>query len=678
MKKLFYCLLLVFIFTNKSYSQFEWKNTGGPFGSGASFLYSNDVFAFVPEHDFLYRSADGVQWEKLDHKVSAKMAVHQDTIVSTLRNDASGPLRFQISFDNGDHWVEKNIPAQLNGNEDVEMSVQGIFFADGSGEKIYVSKDLGDSWDSISTPVKYNEMKMFDDRIFIWGDSLVWRSDEVVENWFNITPPVRSYRAVDDLVSTGTGIMVSADEDLFISHDDGLSWSSMYGLLAPGNDKLTLVGNDVYINFFGVLGRTSDFGIHWDTLVTNFYPRPIHYIGLRDILLLTTYDRGILRWDESADKVVESNDGITKAVIYDLSYGSDKIWAACGNGLFAYDIPTSTWSTKMKLPLTKIETSFVSANEKGWVIYGEYYTNKFYLTEDQGTTWDTIHTEFEITDMQLVDEYFFMFAGRFLRSIDKGISWDTLGFTVLSIEMTSFRDKMYVTCPGGLQYTEDKGLTWNSISTPVKLFRVYSFGDKLYAIDSDQTGYTYFYTSLDAIHWKRATSGVPNIDGYTFWYHFHPLFFRDAQYDYAFLGDIGHFISADGGITWSALETTQTGRDYLIHNDIIYLGGEGMYSTPIEDPFLTAIEGPDAFSNTLNYSISPNPVKDFMNITINGDEVFREIQFSLFDSTGSLLKSQVENSPYNIQMDVRKIPSGIYFLQANSGNQHGMIKVIKN
>jgi hypothetical protein len=112
--------------------------------------------------------------------------------------------------------------------------------------------------------------------------------------------------------------------------------------------------------------------------------------GFKDLYLSTTFNKGVYRWDETAEALMESNDGFSKGYVYDLAVGDDKIWAACGNGVFAFDVPTETWSEKMNLPLPEYEFDFISANNHGWVLVCEVLGSEFYLSENNGLSWDTI------------------------------------------------------------------------------------------------------------------------------------------------------------------------------------------------------------------------------------------------------------------------------------------------
>src|SRR4029450_2539711 len=148
-----------------------------------------------------------------------------------------------------------------------------------------------------------------------------------------ITPPLPHpfpfEEYVVDFVARDSHIIVTAEASLFLSHNNGQSWDITYASSNNSPDKMTIAGDYIYLNIMGALIRSNDFGIHWDTLETHFYPRASSFTGFGDILLMSTYDRGIFRLDESTDEMVESNEGLSKGVVYDLSIGADKIWAVC-------------------------------------------------------------------------------------------------------------------------------------------------------------------------------------------------------------------------------------------------------------------------------------------------------------------------------------------------------------
>ena len=55
-----------------------------------------------------------------------------------------------------------------------------------------------------------------------------------------------------------------------------------------------------------------------------------------------------------------------------------------------------------------------------------------------------------------------------------------------------------------------------------------------------------------------------------------------------------------------------------------------------------------------------------------------EVVLSLYDTKGALVKTKTSVSPENIQMDIRDLPSGVYYLNARIGRDQGTISVMKN
>jgi len=138
MKNLICTLALLCFLVATASSQFDWKTTGGPFGSGSSLLFSNETYAFIPENDFLYRSQDGIHWGNIERNVSEYMFVHDDTLINIVKEKTSGLFRFQISVDDGDSWTVKSLPNGIDTYGDVIMCSHGIYLAQGPKARRYL------------------------------------------------------------------------------------------------------------------------------------------------------------------------------------------------------------------------------------------------------------------------------------------------------------------------------------------------------------------------------------------------------------------------------------------------------------------------------------------------------------------------------------------------------------
>jgi|GEM_PF-3294410 len=665
-------------------AQFSWEHTDGPFGSVLSSIYSNDQYAFIPEDDFLYRSTDGLSWEKIDHPVSFIMFVYQDTLLNILYNEDADSLRLQLSYDNGITWVVKDLPEDFNVSDDIVMTTHGIYLSQGNNDLLFRSTDLGDTWDNIAVPQEFHTLETHENRLYIYGSSALWRTDTDGQNWEDVTPPLPLSYYVDDVAAKGSHLLVTSSKHLFHSHDNGQSWETSVINSGNANNKLTLVGDQVYLSATFDLLRTNDFGWTWDSLTNTFNGLDmVTATGLNDLYLSTTFNKGVYRWDETADALIESNDGFSKGYVYDLAVGDNKIWAACGNGVFAYDVPTETWSEKMNLPLPVFEFDFISANDHGWVLVCQTLGDEFYLSDNNGFTWDTIllpgNGIYSINKMHLVGDILYLVADYYLfRSTDMGLNWDYVDVGFVNTDILSANGILYMADSDSLYSSTDSGVSWDAVQPPIGIEYLFEFADVLYAMAYNQDYDIELYTSEDGVQWTYVSDGFPKEYSTIPTYGFSSaIIFRDAIHHYCFLGWEGHYTAPNASMLWSELSTSQTGNSYVIHDDVIYLGGQGVYKSTIENPYITAVEDIHKDANEL-FTIFPNPADDFIQVTITDVEVNGEIKFSLYNSKGDHVKSQTSNSAENIRLDIQGLPSGIYLLQARTSGSTEVAKFVKN
>jgi len=674
MRKLFLLILLLIAITGKSFSQFNWEHTNGPPGAILAYLYTNEKYAFVPQLDFLFRTPDAMHWEKVLPTQTGHLAIHKDTIISPFWDSNLEQMRLQISTDNGDHWLIRDVPDEILNYGSIAICKHGIYWRQSGNRGLFHSTDLGVTWDTIPQHLSWDyDLNVFDERLYASDLLTMWRTDEHGENWEEIILPNASvqHQYMTDFVVRDSNIILTTEEDIFHSHDQGKTWNRWHVYSANSHDKLTLAGNAVYADIYDTFLRSEDFGFHWDTLAIEDYPSFIDLGGLRDTFLATTYNQGVFRWDEATQQCIESNDGLSKGYIYDLAYGANKIWAACGNGVFSYDIPSDNWGPKMNLPYPKFEYGSVSANEEGWVVASEIYSNAFYFSEDFGLTWDTIHTENTIDKIQLLNHNIFInsdFFGAY-RSIDKGMHWDQIHVSLG--DFVPFQGKIY---SGGydLFFTADDGLTWQSQSCPFHVNRLHAFGDQLFAMTIDTAGFLDLYISGDGQNWTHAQQGLPLVYGIDFFDFEKSFFFRDAGHYFAFLGNEGSYWTPIGEIAWSPIVTPQGGNDWILHDQVLYLGDHGMDKAEITDPYIVTTEEIPAENSC--FIFYPTSTSDFLNI-VPTYETDRSFVAHIFSTDGKLLLIKACNVGENLS--ISSLTPGIYFLEVSSLNCHSFCKILK-
>ncbi len=680
MKKLaiFINCLLPFI----SYAQLNWEHTSGPFGSVISFIYANDKFAFVPADDFLFRSADGITWEKLEHPVSIEMSTYGDTIVNLLKNTTQDTIFLQLSYNNGESWIVKTLPESFLHSTDIRMCSHGIYITSNSNKTLVRSTDHGDSWTTVYTPVDPLWIWAFDERIYLYGSSHLWRTNQDGEAWEKITPVNLPTEYINDLVAIDSNIIFSTSRWLFASHDNGKTWDKTRKGDSNNRFTLALVGEDVYAVANADLLRSTNFGTTWDTVTTSDLVFDLGSVaGVNNTFLGTSFNKGVFRWDEALQSMVENNDGLSKGYVYDLAAGNDKIWAACGNGVFAYDIPTESWGEKMKLPLPKFEYDYIYTNDQGWVMVSEAFGggDHFYLSEDEGATWDTIsfsyNSFYRIDRIQMIGNAFFVYSDHmFFRSLDKGQHWEYIDIFVQDEDIVAINGIQYLAGPYGFYIAYDNWNSWITYFPPININELHVFENRLYAIGDDNLGNEGVYTSTDGFDWTFEGNGFP---GYGSFMSQQAFFFRDADAQYALLNLKGHYILENGIFSWSELPTSQVGNSYVFYKNVLYLGGHGMYKSDIENPYITAVHEIDKNNAEDRFAISPNPSKDFIAITPDLPATTVRL-IDIYTSDGQLMSTTKWNAALtSMNIPISNFPSGVYYVMVQTENGKGIKSFMK-
>jgi photosystem II stability/assembly factor-like uncharacterized protein len=680
-------LLLVYLLPSLVFAQLNWEHTDGPPGARASRIFANDNYAFIPEDDFLYRSADGMQWKKLEQPVTSYFAVYNDTLVNLRYDESAEQLFFQISPDNGDTWTIKEVPAQIRRFFDIGMCSHGIYWISWDKDLLYKSIDLGDTWEMDTLPITggYKRLNIFDDKLYVDSDYHLWRSDTLGDNWEDISPPVPSGQYIGSVFVVDSHLLVSTEEYILDSHDHGQTWDTVSTSYAAISNKFARVGENIYANQYLQLLLTKDYGKNWDTLTNTQFYNLRNVAGFRDMLLVSTYDKGIFRLDTHENTFIESNEGLSKGVIYDLASGKDKIWAACGNGIFAYDVPANTWSNKMDLPLPEYGYKSVSANDEGWVYVAALQPAVFYFSKNEGQSWDTLYPPLVGNPwgirVQIIDDILFVgLDSKVFRSDDEGQQWDELAVVAnyRNPNVIFFKEKLYVSGLWELYVSSDLGVNWTALDLPFNTVEVSAFGDHLYAVTLKQDLSAEVHISKDGVEWTLANEGLEEYGYYGFeLVGYQPAFFyRDTDHHYALLGWQGHFSTSTANTLWSPLPTSHTGYAYLVHDDMLYLGREGMYTTPIENPFVTAVEDISKDDGS-TITLSPNPAYDFISLTFANKKIpAGNIEIS--SANGVIVKSFAIKDPHDpIRISVDDLPAGKYFVKVFGKDRCGVQSFVK-
>jgi photosystem II stability/assembly factor-like uncharacterized protein len=688
-QKLFIFLSLLLMHMPPIYAQLNWEHTDGPVGSSSTKIYSNEQYAFIPAGDFLFRSEDGNHWEKINHPVSHLLAIYQNTLVSPFWDDTLQRMKLFISPDNGNTWIEKYLPEAIKHYGAIAMVSHGIYLVQGSHEIIYRSIDLGDTWSTIPAPLPFAfEVFACDERLYLRSTASVTRSDKHGENWEPLLLPHEPFSdPIGDIVATNEHIIISGSSRIYDSHDHGNTWNQYTTESTSARIPLTMNGSDIYAMIGSKLLRSQDFGISWVSASSaNEQIIPVGFTAFQHMVLLTAYNKGIFKWEETDGEFVESNEGFGKGYVYDLALEGETIYAACGNGLFTYEFSEEAWAENFFLPRPDDQYDYVSTNEHGWICTGTKNKNYYFFSEDAGLTWDSISygsTLSKIKDINLIGSTILLCNGsQVFSSVDKGQHWTftEMSYHLSGSEFVHFQGKQYIlNSIDELYHTSDDGVTWVPDSLSVRVRSLFSSHnhDRFFGFVNDSANTNSLYFSDNGQDWISAQTGFPKFLPSQLKNKGNWLFYQEDQTYFAFLGEYGHFISTDDCLTWNQLPTSQTGNDYLAYDNTIYLGKEGVYKSPFDTSTPVENNIPDATElDWLHYY--PNPFHDVLILKLHDVHFTNSnLEYRMFNSLGHLIRKGTAQIAPSFEIDMKDLLPGIYFIQVAMEDQMDVFKVIK-
>lgn len=592
MKFKFITLLLLLVSTHfSSFSQINWQSTHGPEGGGFGDIYDDGQFAYVSDAYHLYRTENGQTWEKMPEGNIWPLVTSPTKLAAGKgygRNTGSDDPKFVVSYDHGATWIEGNMPPITNAYfTKIALCTQGVFVLDNQTDKIYGTQDDGLTWDSIPYPGGYcHDIWGFDDGLYARWDSKIWRLSLNGTDWEVVSPNLGD-DYITSIFASDSLLFVSTQSELWCSSNYGVSWSS-----TPGSaSSFSRIGDRVYtLKAQTNLMYTDDFGHNWHTIpIQNYSILSLASAGGQ--LLCGTYNKGVLRYDALSQQLVTANSGTQSGTVYFMDSGGGQLWAACGNGVFAYDLTQETWVDKAKLPLSNYEYTNVKVSPAGKIVANESYASRFYLSVDNGATWDTIEPlhpfggwSVSIENVCWIGENIIVesWSGGEIWSTDLGQTWQNWN---LYRNTVYFRGKYFgFDWQDHLLSSVDFGQTWQQENNPdvAHIRWLYATDERLFVMSYADDGSTQLHSSSDLTTWTYSSEGLPqrySTDNVFNKNYQGGIWHKGGRY-YLHDNAIGLFTSLDTCKTWLPVEPITDDVLYFL-DTTVYRGGfiEGIFKT---------------------------------------------------------------------------------------------------
>jgi len=570
MKAIQLVVLLLVLFCFPTFSQIKWELTNGPEGGALSAICNNDSFAFWGDRYKLYRTADGIKWEQLPYGDLWPIELNNIKIAA-LQNfnyskNQSGNFKFIVSYDNGLNWKEGKLPPTSNGGGFSNMAVctHGIYVPGGIENFMYRTTDDGLTWSTIPAPGNYcYDLFAFEDQLYALWNNKYWRLNLIGLNWELISPDFGKGNYPNGIYISGQNRIFSTENSIVASIDDGLNWKTSSFGRHNNDDPFIPIGKRIYKlgNFSGLL-YTEDSGLNWQIVNIETTYSIIDLASVGGKLLGSSYNKGVLSFDENKSNFISANKGLYSAVVYNLALGTDFLWAACGNGVFGFNLKTFNWLDNQNLPIPKWQYSRIAISSSAYVAGSEQYDSKLYLSKNQGLSWDTLFPFKNTMFGNAISQIYWLNDVLIIKGIDyPDVRSEDLGKTWISDQypedIVAFKNKFI-----GLDKTQnvlkasmDFGKSWKNLNAPgFTLFNLFATEDRLFLIGIENQHSSLYYSD-DGENWIYSNDGLPNIDLVNFGLETQrgAAWKRDEKY-FLYEPSIGLFVTKDSCKTWLFVE----------------------------------------------------------------------------------------------------------------------------
>lgn len=621
MKKSLFVFSIVFATLSTVKAQINWQHTNGPEGGSALDIYYNSQYAFYPDDRVWYRSTDGLQWEELPYNNLWPVAITDSMLVAVQGyNLYMPPIRFLVSHDQGTTWREGVLPPGIGFFSEMEIAQDGIYILEEVANRLHRSTDEGLTWDTIAVPGVYlSGLHSCEGRICVNNSKQMWRLRPDGISWELISPAFASGEYVKEVSISGSRRLIGTSNGAWYSENNGVTWKKT--TLDRGiYNRFVQVGHRIYtIKGNIILIFSDDNGKTWQEYAVDPYYQPSYNeIGtLGGRLLASTYNKGLLYLDETDKAFKEANTGIKSASVYDLDVSDSLLWAACPNGVFAYDLHGNSWLNKAKLPLLPRAEAYqqVAVSASGYVAVLKSGNYHFYLSVNNGMSWDTIqpnkgspNTIFSVSSIKWIDDILWVqddFGGYYFSSNDLGQTWNLP--TTYFEDIVKFKGNLYgISSNQPLFVSQNQGQIWNETPFPVRASNNFLnvTADRLFLFQENLLNNTQLWSSADGLNWQYSGDGLPDMsDRFRSFFDKNPNDIWQHGGRYYINSPVGLFVSLDTCKTWLAIQRSSGAM--ALYDTTFFAGGSGVWKSGLP-PHYGALTSGIVFKDDNNNGLQDN------------------------------------------------------------------------
>jgi photosystem II stability/assembly factor-like uncharacterized protein len=691
MKKI--AILLMAFTWSSAFSQLDWELIHGTDSMkvfNSIFMTDTSHIWGAGEYQVCFSNDGGYQWEVQHFDQN-----HYFNDLFFLDNMTGWAIGWSIvlkTIDGGLNWILQSLPNPSG------LDVEAVFFINsdtgwiaGSYQTIYRTYDGGENWTRQHDPQIAGNYWLYDIHFFdglhgcaaggTWDSPehpIIFTTEDGGDNWIEIFPEgsgmIQGIQFVNELV------VWACDNNgyLYRSIDAGFNWDVAQDLPMIYPEAMRFFNeNDAVLGGGTRIAVTTDGWYDWEDVDLGGASNVIDFCFTDERKGVASGSGNIFKSADGGFTWKRVNDRFKQIAFFSQTNG----WV-----IQYYPNRSLMNSTDGGLNWSEVDAGFSGKALKMSFptgLSGFIMTNHFELlkTSDAGSTWEIIQlpvVSVPLTDMQFLDEYtgFICVGPNWLcKTTDGGLVWeskiiDTLDY-ITGVEFINSLEGWVIASEGMLAHTFDGGNTWTFSLLPVFSFSDIDFTDPL-------TGFIVSYSTGTAF---RTTDG-----GITWQYLDLPLFapeylsFADAYHGWI-ADKYKLFYTSDGGDSWNEILDAHSANFMDEITDLFVLDSANAWICTLDGRVFSCSDLLEINENSPIPAIKlyPNPVKDQLNIELNGVNQ-NDYNLRIFSIDGKLMLSKylkTNGLSQIITLDLSGYSNSIYFLNILGKDIYESFKIVK-
>ncbi|NOU45611.1 MAG: T9SS type A sorting domain-containing protein [Bacteroidales bacterium] len=333
-----------------------------------------------------------------------------------------------------------------------------------------------------------------------------------------------------------SGMYFLIPPQLFVSTDNGLSWSKMNSITFPDDVRaIASIGNYIFIGTGSGVFRSDDNGLTWIKKINGFPygEKYINYLAVSDTSLFAAgTGSGLIRSTDYGENWTTVTNGLTDTYLYSLTANETTVFAGTGDnnlGVFRSTDNGATWlqvSDGMAYYyngnwIPNMAPMITSLAYVGSDLYaGTSEFQGIWKSSDDGDNW--VFTSMETMNYNTISAISgnesMVLAGSFngegiIKSNDGGVSWIEAnhGIDVYGLVSTFLMESgnTFVSTKGGIYKSVNNGDSWTNANSGIKADQITGFA----VFDTDlyvgAGGGGVFHSTDEGMSWNTVNNGLP-------------------------------------------------------------------------------------------------------------------------------------------------------------------------